>query len=306
MKGLEEAELCYERFGREMISSQFPEYESRIAVGLAGHGSECFGFDDGLSRDHDFLPGFCLWLTDEDDAAIGVALSRAYNSLPFPNHGQSVRSALAESSRGVRRISDYYRRYTGSPGAPGEWRQWMALPSCALAEAVNGKVFRDDLGIFSREREIIASGMPEDVRLKKIAAKAVAMAQSGQYNFMRCIKHGEPGAAQLAADEFVRSACEMIFLLNRAHAPYYKWIFRAMRNLSQLSSLADALEFILSAEADAELKFSVIEDTCAVIIRFLHSEGLSCSSSDYLEQHAFEIAGRIQNSEIRAMHIMEG
>lgn len=306
MKGLEESEIFYERFGREMIASQFPEYESRIAVGLAGHGSECFGFDDEISRDHDFFPGFCLWLTDEDDAAIGVALSRAYAALPFPRSGQSRHSALAESSRGVRRISDFYMRYTGSSGAPGEWRQWMALPSHALAEACNGKVFRDDLGMFTRERNIISSGMPEDVRLKKIAARAVEIAQSGQYNYMRCIKHGEAGAAQLAADEFVRSACEMIFLLNHSHAPYYKWVFRAMRNLEQLSRLADALEFILSAEADAGLKSSVIEDTCAVIIAFLRSEGLSDSRSGYLEQHAFEVTERIENSEIRSMHIMEG
>lgn len=42
-KGLEISRCFYEEYGREMIHSQFPEYESVIAVGVAGDGSDCFG-----------------------------------------------------------------------------------------------------------------------------------------------------------------------------------------------------------------------------------------------------------------------
>ena len=44
----------YEKRVAPMISSKFSEYESRIAVGIAGEGSDCFGYDDLISRDHDF------------------------------------------------------------------------------------------------------------------------------------------------------------------------------------------------------------------------------------------------------------
>ena len=77
MQGLELSRRYYEEFGINMIKEQFPEYENRIAVGLAGAGSDCFGFDDEISRDHDFGAGFCLWLTEEDNELFGFELARA-------------------------------------------------------------------------------------------------------------------------------------------------------------------------------------------------------------------------------------
>ena len=204
------------------------------------------------------------------------------------------------------RTSDFYRRYTGCSGAPESPEHWLSLPSWALAEATNGEVWRDDLGEFSAIRETLLHGMPEDVRKKKIAARAAEMAQAGQYNYARCLAHGEAGAAQLALTEFVRSACSMVFLLNRAHAPYYKWIFRAMGQLERLSELKDALEFLLVGENDSTLKEGVIEDICAQVIQELWRQELTDSSSDYLEAHAFEVQERIENRTLRAMHVMEG
>ncbi len=307
MQGLEQARRLYERYGVDMIERQFPAWAGRIAVGLAGHGSECFGFDDELSRDHDFPEGFCLWLDDETDRAIGVQLARAYRALPLKKAEE--RSALTESARGVRRIRDFYSRYTGSPGAPESDLQWLALPSHALAEATNGEVWRDDQGLFTSIREALLRGMPEDVRLKKLAARVITMAQAGQYNYPRCVRHGEYGAAMLAMAEFVNAACGAIYLLNRRHMPYYKWQLRGMEQLEKLSGMKDALEFLLTAENDEQgrvLKSAVIEDLCASLVTELKAQHLTHGSWDYLEPHAFEITEHIESPQLRAMHIMEG
>lgn len=61
--GMELAREFYEQAGRPMLQQKYPEYVGRIAAGLVGEGSECLGFDDAFSVDHDFGPGFCLWLT---------------------------------------------------------------------------------------------------------------------------------------------------------------------------------------------------------------------------------------------------
>ena len=74
MKGLELAEKYYEAVGKEMLLTKYPEYFERMAIGLVGQGSECFGFDDEISTDHDFGPAFCIWLNQQDFQTIGFKL----------------------------------------------------------------------------------------------------------------------------------------------------------------------------------------------------------------------------------------
>lgn len=305
MNMLEIDRAFYEELAAPAIREAFPAYAERIAAGLVGSGSECFGYDDAASRDHDVFAGFQLWLTDEDEEAIGFRLSTLYDRLPREFRGIPTehRSRMGDGKLGVRRIGDFYRQFTGLPGAPQHWRQWLELPSYALAQAVNGAVFADPLGEFSRIRREIAEGMPEDVRRKKIAARAALMAQSGQYNYRRCLAHGEPGAAMLALSEFVRNAAELAFLLSRRYMPFYKWALRAMRDLPGYAGLEAQLTALLTGNCDRE---AVIEDVASQFIRRLQEQELTDGTWDFLEPHAYEVMERIENPEIRALHVMEG
>ena len=67
MQGLELSRAFFEAHGRPMLETQFPQLLPRLAAGLFGSGSECFGYDDEISRDHDFEPGFCIFLPGEDE-----------------------------------------------------------------------------------------------------------------------------------------------------------------------------------------------------------------------------------------------
>lgn len=312
MRGLELSRRFYEEFGREMVRKEFPEYEERIAAGLVGQGSECFGYDDEVSRDHDFGPGFCLWLTEEDAERTGFRLMRAYRRLPeeFLGVRRIQTSLFGDGRTGVMTIGQFYETFTGAPGAPGELSHWMTVPEYSLACAVNGEVFSDPLGVFTEVRNQLLKGYPEDVRLKKIAARAALMAQSGQYNYSRCLKHGEPAAASLALDEFVRQAVSMVFLLNNSYMPYYKWAFRKLRELPLLPELGEELSALLlsqTGEGTEEKKVrNGIEAVCGQIIGELKRQGLTDGDWDYLEPHAFCVMERIRDGQLRNMHVMEG
>ena len=309
MQGIELAKKWFESSGLPALRAKCPDALPFLAAGLAGSGSECFGFDDEISRDHDFTIRFSLWLPEEQESRFGFRLERLYAELrkaaPSPGNG-SKESAWGQPGGGVDTIESFFLRHLGIPGAPRHWEQWLRIPEYAFAEAVNGKIFLDETGTFTSIRHAIRTGMPRDVLLKKLAARAALLAQSGQYNFARCLKHGERGAAHLALAEFVRTASSMIHLLNGSFAPYYKWMLKSLRNLAVLGDMADPLEFLLADDAPDVVRQDVVEDICRRLAAVLRERGLSDSHETFLEAHAMELMKRIENREIRSLHIMEG
>ena len=310
MQGLELSRRFYEEYGKPMLEDQFPQVLPYLAGGLTGSGSECYGFDDEVSRDHDFEPGFCLFLPSEDlvDRRTAFLLERAYAKLPreFMGFQRPLVGPAGGARRGVLRIEDFYKEKLGAADGVLTLGQWLSLPEAALAEASNGQIWFDHYGLVTRIREGIAH-YPEEIRRKKLAGHLLLMAQAGQYNYQRCLRHGETAAAQLAVNEFVRSAMQVIFLLNRVYQPYYKWSFRALRRLPRLSILAELLEYLLTSDNDKparEEKYMVIESIAADIIEALQEEGLTDAICQDLEKHAYSVNDKIGDASLRNLHIL--
>ena len=310
MNGLELARAFYAEHGEPMLREQFPHLLDKIAVGLCGSGSECFGFDDDVSRDHDFEPGFCLFLPDESvvDRRDAFQLERAYAKLPkeFGGLRRSLVQPVGGSRHGVLRTAEFFTEKAGTPDGNLTTEQWFRTPEYALAEAVNGAIFSDPYGEVTAIRGRL-SAMPRDVRLKKLAGHLLLMAQSGQYNYARCLAHGEKGAAQLAVNAFVHSAMAVVFLLNERYEPFYKWSFRAMRSLPVLSQLADTMECLLTTDNDEPMdavKQELIEDTASAVIGVLQDRALTEAICTDLEKHAYSVNDRIEDASIRNLHVL--
>lgn len=285
ISGLKLARAFWTQVGKPMLSAKYPQYGSRIAVGLVGHGSECYGFDDAYSQDHDFGPRFCLWLSDEDYAAIGEQLQADYDALPrdfsidaqghavfstntsaiATDHGTpspiTPRAQGANRRDGVFRIGDFFESITGYRTAPAQTspHEWLMLDEATLAAATNGEVFADPTGQFSKTRQGFKD-MPDDVRLALISKRLGMIAQAGQYNLSRSLKRGDGAAAWLSIHEFVNAASSLVFLINvpmvAGYLPYYKWQFAALRKLSKsmfalLPDVAEQLESVMRLSSAA-------------------------------------------------------
>ena len=303
-KGLDNTLAFFNTYGLPMLRQNYALYLPRIAVGLVGHGSECFGYDDEVSLDHDYDTGFCIWLPDDTYDAIGQRLQYDYLHLP---HARAVRNA-APNGRGVMRIADFYRSYTGLDGAPDTWQQWLAQDTVMLAEATNGSVFFDNLGRFSAIRNTLLS-MPDDILYQKAAAHLALAAQAGQYNYARCMAHNQPTAAVLALDRFATHLCNAVCLLHRQYAPYYKWLFCALQNFALGQTLAPYMQRLLLSSHNTDTlgqDVCVIETVCGLVRDWLRAKGLSDAPDDYLLAHAKQLRRRIVDPDVRSLHLMAG
>lgn len=301
IQGLALAKAYYLEIGEPLLAPQFPHIWSRIALGLVGEGSDCLGFDDLYSRDHDWGPGFCLFLTNEDYAASGAKLKEAYAALPSTFLGFKRFMSPGGSCRvGVFRTSDFYRSLTGFSQGPQTLEEWSRVPEEFLAKATSGEIFRDDLGIFSKIRSNLLGYYPKDLRLKKLALEATRMAQSGQYNYPRGLKRGERVAAAFALNEFMRSTISMAHILNYRYTPFSKWAHRSLLTLPRLSFLHEKLNLLIN-ETSSEKVVALIEEICCDIRQEWREQNLVEGTETFLLPYGYKLIEKIEDEALRSL-----
>ena len=259
---LERSRDFYEQYGKTMIHNLFPEYESRIAVGVVGEGSDCFGFDDEISMDHDYAVGFCMWLTQEDMIAIGTELQEAYHNLVLEQKVFDSKMVYFNNRRGVFEINDFYQ---------------SNVEECKLAELVNGQVFRDDLGLFTERRNELLKYYPEEFWRKKLANYLHDFSQYGQVNYARMMAREDYLTANLCISKAIESAMDIAYVLNKEYAPYYKWKRKGLEKSGKMRDILWICEelSLISCQKKAwkNKKYSSsqinIEDKCIILLETL-------------------------------------
>ena len=295
LTGLERAEIVA-KYTSEFIKVKYPDLYSRICLALVGVGSECLGFDDEISEDHDFSSRCQLFLDDSDYKTYKSDLESSLKI--FCKDLESLTSNLKDINVEIMSIPNFYKYYTLFENGPKTESEYRKVPMDLLCVATNGKVFLDNLGKFSEIRNRLLNFYPEDIRLKKIAFQLNKMAQSGQYNYSRMIKRGDTVAANIAQGEFVKHYLEFVHLLNKKYMPFYKWSYRSACSLEILGNFTQRNLKKLS-EASIYEKESLIEEICLTVVNTLNELGLSHSKIDFLTYQAEEVRKNILNPSLR-------
>ena len=82
MKGMELSKEYFYKIVLPTFQKNLEDILPLCAFGLVGEGSECFGFDDNISQDHDFGPSVCILLREKEYSKYHKKILETLNKLP--------------------------------------------------------------------------------------------------------------------------------------------------------------------------------------------------------------------------------
>lgn len=285
ISGLDRSENFFNNYVSDYVLKHHKDLWNISCFGLVGEGSECYGYDDYISEDHNFETK-CYWFLPKS----------AYNVIK--NKKIEINSNLLI----IKSIENFYKYYTLFEEGPVTISEYRKVPQDLLSLATNGKIFLDNLGYFTKIRNRLLNYYPQDLVYKKIAYCCNKAAQAGQYNYERCLKRNNYFGAQISLSEFLENYCELIHLINKKFMPFYKWQYRSLENLKLLGyeskcKIDDLLS--LNDKTDSIKKIKIIEELCVLFANYLRENKISKTADNFLLRHSSEIVENIHDNNLK-------
>lgn len=260
MKGVELSRLFYRDVVRPWLGDAFPSLAHDAAI--FGYGSELLGFDDEMSRDHNWGPRVQLVVSEPDFVAHAASIVDGFDAVKPPTFlGEPIgyRSrphppiiagdALGRPEHGVEVFTAagiLRTRLALDPATPLDAPVWLSLPEQRLLELVAGEIFHDGLGELARLKETFGR-CPRDVVLYKLAAQWRRIADEQAF-VGRAGYVGDDIGSRIIASRLARDVMRIAFLLEDRYPPYAKWFGSAFAQLAGARELSPLLAAALAAD----------------------------------------------------------
>ncbi len=282
ISGLELSRRFYGDLVRPWLAHAFPN--PRHAAALIGAGSEVLGFDDEMSRDHDWGPRLQIFVSESDFVSHAQAIVTGFADVaPTTFLGAAVgfQGQAHPSPQDVGAARDgrhglevwtleamLPRQLALDPDEPRDNLTWLGLAEQRLLSLTAGAVFHDDDGRLTDLRTRLAV-FPRDVRLYKLACQWRRIAEEQAF-VGRAGASGDDLGSRIVAARLARDVMRMAFLIEHRYAPYPKWFGKAFADLPCAAALTPALDRVLAA-ADWQVREAALAQAYLALAR-LHRE----------------------------------
>jgi hypothetical protein len=269
------------RFFRQVVlpvlEREFPAETAQTAFGLFGYGSEAYGLDDEISRDHHWglridglMPDALFRARREAIArAVADALPDSFEGFPL-REGHVAGAGLALDSR-----DGFLARTIGQARVPQSASDWLRVPEEDIHHVLNGEVWHDPSGVFTTVRQAFEAYYPDDVWRRRIAHWCRYYSGMGCYALKRALLRDNELYAVTAFGKAIRWGVQLAFLLDRRYFPYDKWLMAYFQRLPRLHEpLAPLVAEALRLSTAWERKLELLDAVSDVLDATLVADGL--------------------------------
>jgi hypothetical protein len=241
----------------------------RYAAGRLGSGSDVLGFDDAMSRDHDWGCRLTL-LVDEPDRAVVPQIRRLLErELPDSYRGFPVRFPVTWDPSGthqveVATVSGFAASRLGiDPTNELSAADWLILTGQSVLEVIAGPLFADRTAQLALVRARL-NWYPPDIERYVLAAGWQRLSQEMPM-VGRTAELGDELGSMLLSTRLADDLMLLAFTVSRQWPPYPKWRGTAFRALPVAADLADLLTTAAAAPGWRDRE-SALADACQILL----------------------------------------
>ncbi len=249
----------------------------RYAAGRLGSGSDVLGFDDAMSRDHDWGCRLTLLVDGADRAAIPQVSQLLERELPKFYRGFPVRFPVTWDSSFTHKVelatvaAFATSRLGIDPTIELSVADWLILTGQSVLEVTAGPVFVDRTAELAQARARL-NWYPPDIERYVLAAGWQRLSQEMPM-VGRTAEHGDEIGSRMLSTRLADDLISLAFTLSRQWPPYPKWRGTAFRALPVAADLAGLL---IEAETAPHWRDreSGLADACEILLDAQRARGL--------------------------------
>ncbi|MBS13759.1 MAG: hypothetical protein CME19_19450 [Gemmatimonadetes bacterium] len=251
----------FEEVVQSILETELPEVAQVAACGVFGYGSECFGMDDEVSRDHHFGLRIDVLLPDEvHRSASSTVIETVGTQLPSSFRGYDLREGhVAGAGLAPESLEAFLTRTIGLTRGPETNVEWLKMPEEDIVHVTNGEVWYDPSGTFTGIRDTL-SYYPDPVWLRRISHWCRYLSGMGVYALNRALIRKNYQYASITFARSIKWAIEIAFMLNRQYFPYDKWLDAYFRRLPTLADqMVPLVDEAVQLDSSWQRKLEILE-----------------------------------------------
>jgi hypothetical protein len=253
--------------------------------------SEIFGLDDEVSMDHEWGPRVSIFLSEQDHLRCAKEIDQAFKKLlpmQFKGFDMMWRKPGVDVHKtrktilyhvGATTVQDTLNFYGGIKTLHLNDMDWLKISEQHLLEFTSGVVYKDDVGVLTRCRELLAY-YPPNV-LKFLLMREWYAIGGDWFPIGRIGSRGDALGLRIQVAKITQRFMRIAFMVNKTYFPYKKWFGMFFKRLPIAPQLEPMLLDLLAEDHWQQVEEKIGEIT---LILLAHQNNLGITSKITLKK----------------------